>query len=88
MKSGNFWLQRVCIIFQLLHKSKTDTQLLASVINQLSSSKEFFIQKAIGWSLRQYVRTDPDWVFQFVESNQLAPLSKREAIRRLMMYEV
>ena len=88
MKSGNFWLQRVCIIFQLLHKSKTDTQLLASVINQLSSSKEFFIQKAIGWSLRQYARTDPNWVFQFVESNQLAPLSKREAIRRLMMYEV
>ena len=83
MKSENFWLQRVCIIFQLLYKSKTDTHLLASVINQLSSSKEFFIQKAIGWSLRQYARTDPDWVIQFVESNQLAPLSKREAVKRL-----
>jgi 3-methyladenine DNA glycosylase AlkD len=83
MKSENFWLQRVCIIFQLLYKSKTDTQLLASVIHQLSSSKEFFIQKAIGWSLRQYARTDPEWVIQFVDSNPLATLSKREAVRRL-----
>ncbi|MHA8065754.1 DNA alkylation repair protein [Aquirufa sp. ROCK2-A2] len=83
MNSGNFWLQRVCIIFQLLYKSKTDTQLLASVIHQLSSSKEFFIQKAIGWSLRQYARTDPEWVIQFVESNHLALLSKREALRRV-----
>jgi 3-methyladenine DNA glycosylase AlkD len=83
MKSENFWLQRVCIIFQLLYKSKTDTHLLASVINQLSSSKEFFIQKAIGWSLRQYARTDPDWVIQFVYSNPLAALSIREAVKRL-----
>jgi len=43
--------------------------------------KEFFIQKAIGWALREYSKTDAAWVLEFITNNQLAPLSKREAIR-------
>jgi 3-methyladenine DNA glycosylase AlkD len=83
MKSGNFWLQRVCLIFSLGYKGKTDTVLLAKNIQELSSSKEFFIQKAIGWVLRQYARTDAEWVLDFVENHALAPLSKREALKHL-----
>lgn len=83
MNSGNFWLQRVCLVFSLGYKDKTDTVLLAKTIQTLSSSKEFFIQKAIGWALRQYARTDAEWVLDFVENNALAPLSKREALKHL-----
>ncbi|MFD3407138.1 DNA alkylation repair protein [Aquirufa sp. HETE-83D] len=83
MNSENFWLQRFCLVFSLGYKDKTDTVLLAKTIQALSSSKEFFIQKAIGWALRQYARTDAEWVLDFVENNALAPLSKREALKHL-----
>ena len=73
MDSGNFWLQRFCLVFSLGYKDKTDTVLLAKTIQALSGSKEFFIQKAIGWALRQYARTDPEWVMDFVGNNALAP---------------
>ena len=83
MNSGNFWLQRFCLVFSLGYKDKTDVVLLAKNIQALSYSKEFFIQKAIGWALRQYARTDPDWVREFVANNALAPLSKREALKHV-----
>jgi 3-methyladenine DNA glycosylase AlkD len=83
MASGNFWLQRVCLVFQLNYKSKTDRDLLADVIIQVAGSKEFFIQKAIGWALRQFARYDADWVRDFVATNTLAPLSKREAMKHI-----
>lgn len=84
MQSGNIWLQRSCILFQLKYKKDTDTALLTSFIKPLSDSKEFFIAKAIGWALREYSKTNPDWVLEFVEKNSLQPLSKREAIRRII----
>jgi 3-methyladenine DNA glycosylase AlkD len=83
MKSPIFWHQRLCILFQLNYKSKTDLVLLSQVILALNTSKEFFIQKAIGWALRQYARTDADWVRDFVEANSLMPLSKREAMKHI-----
>jgi 3-methyladenine DNA glycosylase AlkD len=83
MASPIFWHQRLCILFQLGYKSKTDLALLSQVILALNSSKEFFIQKAIGWVLRQYARTDAEWVLDFVENHALAPLSKREALKHL-----
>jgi 3-methyladenine DNA glycosylase AlkD len=83
MASGNFWLQRVCLVFQLNYKGKTDRNLLADVIIQVAGSKEFFIQKAIGWALRQFARYDADWVRDFVATNSLAPLSKREAMKHI-----
>ncbi|MHA8086953.1 DNA alkylation repair protein [Aquirufa sp. Wall-65K1] len=83
MSSGNFWLQRVCVLFQLTYKQKTDIALLSSIILELSREKEFFIQKAIGWSLRQYARVDGIWVKDFVKSHELAALSRREALKHL-----
>jgi 3-methyladenine DNA glycosylase AlkD len=82
-RSTNLWLQRSSILFQRSYKKNTNTQLLAEYILRHQSSKEFFIQKAIGWALREYSKTNPKWVKSFVESNDLAPLSKREALKRL-----
>ena len=84
MVSGNIWLQRSCLLFQLKYKHDTDTRLLSSFILPLAESKEFFIAKAIGWSLREDAKTDPGWVMDFVHNNSLQPLSKREAIRRII----
>ncbi len=81
LSSNNIWLQRTCLIFQLLEKEKTDTKLLKYAITTLLGSKEFFINKAIGWALCDYSRTDPIWVMNFVESTDLHPLSQREALR-------
>jgi 3-methyladenine DNA glycosylase AlkD len=79
--SDNFWLQRSSIMFQKAYRKKTDTSLLARYILNCAGSKEFFIQKAIGWALREYAKTDPEWVLQFVQKHQLVALSKREALK-------
>lgn len=81
MLSGDFWLQRSCLIFQLKYKDQTDEALLFELCKQLAGEKEFFIRKAIGWALRQYARTAPQAVKYFVDSTDLQPLSKREALK-------
>lgn len=82
-KSDNFWLRRACILFQLSYKDETDFDLLCGIIRENLSSKEFFINKAIGWSLRQYTRIDPQGVRKFVRETPLNPLSAREALKWL-----
>lgn len=81
INSDDMWLQRTAIIFQLKYKDKVDTDILSYGINALLGSKEFFINKAIGWALRQYSRFNPDWVIHFVNNTALANLSRREALR-------
>ena len=81
MLSGNFWLQRSCLIFQLKYKEQTDEALLFELCRQLADEKEFFIRKAIGWALRQYARTAPDAVKHFVDNTDLQALSKKEALK-------
>ena len=81
LASGNIWLQRCCVLYQLKSKDNMDTQKLQYIIQKLLGSKEFFINKAIGWVLREYSRTNPKWVRDFVENNDLANLSRREALR-------
>lgn len=83
LESDHIWLQRSALLFQLKYKDDLDTDLLSSTIRALNHSKEFFITKAIGWILREYSRTDPDWVTKFVSNTSLQPLSKREALRLL-----
>lgn len=79
--SDNMWTNRSAILHQLKFKQETDTDLLFQIIQQHSSSNEFFIQKSIGWVLREYAKTDPECVKSFVEKHPLKPLSKREALK-------
>ena len=79
--SENLWLQRSALLFQLKYKEEVDTVLLSFSINSLLGSKEFFINKAIGWSLRQYSKYNPEWIIDFVNRTQLENLSRREALR-------
>ncbi len=79
----NMWLNRSAILVQLKRKSKTNDELLYRTILRRSESKEFFIQKACGWALREYYRTNPKSVVDFVEGNvdRLRPLTIREALK-------
>ena len=79
MDSGNIWLQRSAILFQLNYRNETNEELLYSYISELAESKEFFIAKAIGWALREYAKTNRKSVEQFLLSHTLQPLSRREA---------
>jgi 3-methyladenine DNA glycosylase AlkD len=80
-KSSNMWTNRASILHQLKYKTATNEELLFATIERHRSSKEFFIQKAIGWVLREYAKTNPEIVRKFVENTQLAALSKREALK-------
>ncbi|MDQ0820611.1 3-methyladenine DNA glycosylase AlkD [Arthrobacter sp. V4I6] len=82
---GDFWIRRASITAQLGAKSATDTALLGDVIEANLADREFFIRKAIGWALRDFSATDPDWVRGFVERHRagLSPLSIAEALRKL-----
>jgi len=84
-KDDNFWLRRAAIDHQLQRKTQTDVALLRQIIENNLGQTEFFVTKAIGWALRDYAKTDPDWVRAFVDANRdrLAPLSIREATKHL-----
>ncbi|MBC2183602.1 DNA alkylation repair protein [Listeria sp. FSL L7-0233] len=83
INGDNIWLARTAILFQLKYKEQTDVELLFSNCEKWLDSKEFFIQKAIGWALRQYAKVDSEAVRQFVNSHTLAPLSRREALKHI-----
>ncbi|HEY8509428.1 MAG TPA: DNA alkylation repair protein [Steroidobacteraceae bacterium] len=84
-RSQNLWKRRTAILCQLHFKEDTDVELLHACIGPSLGSKEFFLQKAIGWALRQYARVDPEGVRAYVRANEsrMAPLSRREALKHL-----
>ncbi|MEY8737247.1 DNA alkylation repair protein [Lactobacillus sp. AN1001] len=84
-EDSNLWVKRIALEFQLLLKKQTDTELLAKIIRNNLGSDEFFINKAIGWALRDYSKTDPKWVAEFIATyrNELSALSIREGSKYL-----
>ena len=81
--SKNMWLNRSAILFQLGYKEKTNFDLLKEICEKHQDSKEFFIQKAIGWALREYAKTNPEAIRNFVLNSDLKPLSKKEALKNI-----
>ena len=79
------WLRRTSVICQLRQGPDTDVDLLRHAIEANVSDESFWLRKAIGWALRQHVRTDPDWVLAEVDrlGDRLSPLSRREALKHL-----
>jgi 3-methyladenine DNA glycosylase AlkD len=81
----HMWLRRSAVICQIKAKAATDTALLEHCIEANIGQRDFFIRKAIGWALREYAKTDPDWVAAFVggRADRLSPLSRREALKHI-----
>ncbi len=68
--SDNIWLRRIAIDHQLLRKEKTNVDLMEKILKNNFYQNEFFINKAIGWALRDYSKTNPEWVKNFIEINK------------------
>ena len=83
--SDDFWVRRIAIDHQLCRKDKTDAELLGKIILNNLGSSEFFINKAIGWALRDYSKYNVEWVRSFVSKykNEMNSLSVREASKYL-----
>lgn len=84
-RDEDIWLRRLAIDHQLLRKDQTDQHLLEQILVNNLSQTEFFINKAIGWVLRDYSKTNPEWVKNFIRQHhgKMAPLSIREASKYL-----
>jgi 3-methyladenine DNA glycosylase AlkD len=83
LQSEHLWLVRSCILFQLGNKGETDKELLIEMIERSKHMKDFFIEKAIGWALREYAKINPNFVREYVKSHELPKLSVREAMKHL-----
>jgi 3-methyladenine DNA glycosylase AlkD len=83
INSRNIWLMRSAILFQLKYKKETREKVLFDIIRRCAREKDFFIRKAIGWSLREYSKTEPVKVRTFVRVATLSSLSRKEALKRI-----
>ncbi|MFJ7215762.1 DNA alkylation repair protein [Amycolatopsis sp. NPDC098790] len=81
---ADLWRRRTAIICQIGAKEDTDTDLLTRTIEPAIAEPEFFLRKGIGWALREYAKTSPDWVRSFVDDHPgLSGLSRREALKHI-----
>lgn len=85
IEDDDLWVARTALLHQLRYKERTDTERLFAYCLRQSGHPEFFIRKAIGWCLREYAKTDPDAVRDFLarERGRFAPLSVREALKNI-----
>jgi 3-methyladenine DNA glycosylase AlkD len=83
--SENIWLARTALLHQLTYKGATDVDRLLRYCRRRAGDREFFIRKAIGWSLRELTKTDPARVHAFLAEmgDELSPLSRKEALKWL-----
>lgn len=81
----DFWVARAAILHQLRSKDAIDVERLFRYALARASDTEFFVRKAIGWSLRQYAHRSPDTIADFVaeHTDVLSTLTVREATKNL-----
>lgn len=80
----HLWIKRSALLCQLKWKKDTDEKRLISYCEALIHEKDFFLRKAIGWVLREYSKTNPDFVRLFIHNHpELSPLSLKEASKYL-----
>lgn len=89
-KDPDKWVRRVAIEHQLLRKDRINTALLSQILENNLESDEFFINKAIGWALRDYSKTNPEWLSDFIDGNynHLAKLSITEGSKYLKINDL
>ncbi len=80
------WKRRTSIICQGHLRERTDLDLLYACIEPSLNEHEFFLQKAIGWALRDVAWFNPKETLRYVRAHrsELSPLAKREALKNLL----
>ncbi|NAZ52159.1 hypothetical protein GL177_02140 [Vibrio toranzoniae] len=81
--SDNIWLRRSALLYQLKFKQQTNESLLFEVIKENQADEEFFIQKAIGWALREFSKTNANSVESFIDQQNIQGLARREGLKWL-----
>lgn len=83
--SDHIWLQRSALLVHLKQKEEVDFKCMFATILRLNHTKEFFLNKAIGWLLREYSKKHPQLIEDFIEVNKdsLSNLSIREGSKYL-----
>lgn len=79
----DFWVRRAAILVQRTYGEKTDVVRLSAYVRANVDDPEFFIQKAIGWALRSYAKTEEQSVRRLLAEIDLSPLAVREATRHM-----
>ncbi|SMG32004.1 3-methyladenine DNA glycosylase AlkD [Corynebacterium pollutisoli] len=82
-RDDNLWVRRAAVLHQLGRREATDAELLGEILAGNLDSGEFFLDKAVGWALREYSKTDPAWVRTFRDEHEMAALTRREASKYL-----
>ncbi|MGW1391532.1 DNA alkylation repair protein [Streptomyces nigra] len=85
IEDDDLWVVRTALLHQLRYGERTDAGRLFAYCLRQSGHPDFFVRKAIGWCLREYAKTDPDAVRDFLarEGGRFAPLSVREALKNI-----
>ena len=86
IESPHLWTWRAALVFTLLWANgERDPERMLSWAARLADSREWFIQKAIGWWLRELSKRDPERVRLFVKEyrRKLTGVAIREATKYL-----
>jgi 3-methyladenine DNA glycosylase AlkD len=86
-KSKHLWTRRAAILIHVLpaRKRKLNAGYALPTFAELLHEKEFFIRKAIGWTLREIAKYYPEVTFEFLKEHkdEVSGLTLREGARRL-----
>jgi 3-methyladenine DNA glycosylase AlkD len=86
IESPHLWTRRAALVFTLpWAKGDRDPERMLGWAARLAEDREWFIQKAIGWWLRELSKRDPERVRRFLEEHErkLTGVAKREATKYL-----
>lgn len=85
IQDEDLWIRRTALLAQKRRKERTHAERLFRYSLAMSDDDEFFIQKAIGWALREYAHIDPDAVRDFLDRHgeRFSALTVREASKHL-----
>jgi 3-methyladenine DNA glycosylase AlkD len=86
IESPHLWTRRAALVFTLpWARGDHDPERMLGWAARLADDREWFIQKAIGWWLRELSKRDPERVRRFLEEHgeKLTGVAKREATKHL-----
>jgi len=81
--SEKWWAQRKTLLVQMKWGTDTDQRLYFANCTKLAGHSDFFIRKTVGWTLREYAKSEPEAVQRLVASHAFSPLTVREALKHL-----
>lgn len=86
IESPHLWTKRAALVFTLpWTQANRDPERMLGWAARLAEDREWFIQKAVGWWLRELSKRDPKRVRRFLKDHgeKLTAVAKREAMKYL-----